>query len=815
MLHDFRAAVRQLANSPGFTALVVLIIALGIGANTAIFSVVRAVMLRPLPMAEPDRLVRLRENFASGSDETQLNLSPITWQRWRQYNDVFTDSAAATGASFTLTGEGNSQYVPAAVVSYNFFTVLGVPPLLGRDFLPEEDRPGGPRVVLIGHGFWQRVLGGAPDVIGRTLTLDGEKRTIVGVMPEHFRHPYRAELWTPIALVIDPARTAGNYLYAPARLKPGVTLEQARRSMRELCARLAKEFPQANSAREAWIVPLQESFIHDTKLKMFAILAAAGFVLLIAGANIASLLLARHIERETDTSIRAALGATRGRLLREFLAQSLVLAVAGSVAGVLVAVWLTGPLVALSPMASDATGNAMREFDTTARLDGVVLAVITGLTLLVGLGFGLLPALRGTRSNLSLALKGDGRGATLDRGARRTLGALVITEIAVAVVLLVATGQMVKSFHRLVTQPWGFATDHRLTFDITFSERHFAGQEARRAFLAKSLERLRALPGVVAATAATTDLVNLGVNMAAITPEGSTPPAARGYFLTSHRLVVPGYFADAGIRIVRGRALDSTDQPDGPKAAVISEQFARRFWPDENPIGKTIKRGRATDTRPPYVVVGVAADIKGISDSLDGDVVGLWYLPYSQNANFLADDVTFIVHTATAPEGLQSAVRTALAQVDPDIAAYHFGTLERLLDDTYAEDRFALLLISLFGVLGLVLAAVGLYGLLAFQVVRRTREIGVRAALGAQGGDIVALVLRQAAGLVFAGLGAGLLAALALSRILQSQLHEVSPTDPAAYLLAALVLSIAALLACWLPARRASQVDPMVALRSE
>ena len=815
MLHDLRLAVRSLAKSPGFSAVVVLLLALGIGANTAIFSVVRAVMLRPLPMEQPDRLVRLRENFANGGEETQLNLSPLTWQRWRQYNDVFTDIAVATGASLTLTGEGDAQYVPAAVVSDNFFSVLGVRPLLGRNFLPEEDQPGGPRVVLLSHGFWQRVLGGAPNVIGRVLTLDGEKRTVVGVMPPNFRHPYRAELWTPIALAIGPTSSNAHYLYAPARLKPGVSLEQAHRSLRALCERLAHEFPDPNSAREARIVSLQDSFVRDSRPKLLAVTAAAAFVLLIAGANIASLMLARHIARETETSVRAALGATRGRLLREQLAQSLVLAVAGGLAGVLLAAWLTGPLYALSPMASDATGNAMREFDTTVHLDGTVLAVTTALTLFVGLGFGLLPALRGTRGNLQLALKGGSRGATLDRGARRTLGTLVIVEVAVAVVLLVATGLLVKSFRALLDQPWGFDLEQRLTFNVAFSARLRPEHAARVTYLEQALEKLRALPGVVSATATTPDLVAFGRNLAAVTPQGSTPPEARGYFLINHRLVTPGYFQDSGIPIVRGRALDATDRVDGQKVAVVSETFAKNFWPGQDPIGKSIKRGRPNDPRPPYVVVGVAADIRGTVDATDGNLPGLWYLPYAQNPNYLSDDVTFVVHTRVPPASLQSAVRAEMAKVDRNLAPYEFNLLTRLVDDTYVEDRFSLLLVTLFGVLGLVLSAVGLYGLLSFQVSRRTRELGVRTALGAQAGALILLVFRQGAWLVAAGLASGLAASLAFARMLESQLHGISAADPTAYLLAATVLTFAAALACWFPARRAARIDPMVALRNE
>lgn len=814
-LHALQEGFRQLRRAPGFSFLIVLIIALGIGANTAIFSVARAVMLRPIPMAEPDRLVRLRENFASGAEETQLNLSPVTWQRWRESNTVFTDIGAATGATYTLTGVGEAEYVPAAVVSYNFFSVLGVPPMLGRNFLAEEDRPGAPGVVLVSHGFWQRVLGGAPDVVGRVITLDGQKRTIVGVMPPSFRHPYRAQIWAPLALRIDPSQSFSRYLYAPARLKPGVTIAEARQAMRELCDNIRRQFPDPNNARQAHILPLQDSFVRDSRPRMFAIMAAAVFVLLIAGANIASLLLARQVSRATETSVRAALGASRGSLLQGFLAHSLALSLVGSVLGIIVAAGLTGPLYALSPMASDATGTAMREFDTSIRLDGQVLLMTTGLTLLVGLGFGLIPAFRGTRNDLQLAVKGAARCSTADRATKRTLGSLVVGEIAVAVVLLVGTGLMIKSFSNLVALDWGFDTDDRLAFTVTFSDRLRPGHSERTAYMEQSLERLRALPGVASATATTLDVIQLGRNLAGITPEGSQPPAARGYFVTTHRMVVPGYFKDSGIPILRGRAIDETDRPDGQKVAVISETFAKRFWPGQDPIGKVIRRGRADDPRPPYLVVGVAADIHGIADPTAGELVGMWFLPYGQNPNYLANDVTFVVHSKVTPESLQKQIRAELDRVDPTIAPHDFNTLDRLVEDTRVEDRFGLLMVSLFGAVGLFLSAIGLYGLLSFQVAQRRREFGIRAALGSRTFDTVWLIFRTGSGLASAGLSLGILVAAGLSRVIEGQLFGVTGLDPLAYVAAGLVLSATAAMACALPARRATQVDPMVALREE
>jgi putative ABC transport system permease protein len=813
MRHTFR----QIAKSPGFSATIILILALGIGANTAIFSVVRAVMLRPLPMHEPERLVRLYETSdPTGLDASQLNLSPQTWLRWRELNTVFTDIGRATGVSLTLAGADGAERIQGSQISHNFFPVLGVQPLLGRNVRPEEDTPGADRVVLISHGFWQNRLAGAADVIGRTITLDGHAHTIIGVMPRHFRHPYRSELWVPFAQAIDLAVHSGRFLYAPARLKPGITPDEARRSMIALCARIEREWPQAANPKAAAVNPLREGFVSDLRPKLLTISAAAAFVLLLAAANVASLLLARHIEREGETSVRAALGASRGRLIRDSLAHSLMLAAAGSALGVMVAAWLIGPLVALSPLGSDATGRAIREFDPTVSLDPTVMAVSVVLTLFTALAFGLLPAWRAGRANLQHALKGSGRSGTLDRGTRRVLGGLVAAEVAVAVVLLVGTGLMVRSFQELVDRPWGFATANRLVFDVSFTPQLRPEHAARADYVDQALGRLRALPGVVSATATTPHPMTAARSLAAISPVGGIEaPRERGYFLIYHRLVTPGYFQDMGVRILRGRALDETDRPDGPRVAVVSETFAKNMWPGQDPLGKEIKRGRINDPRPAYVVVGVAADTRAVLDPTDGQVAGSWFLPYAQNPAFLTDNVTFVLETVAPPETLQTAARAALAGVDRNIALYGFNTIERMIDEAHAEDRFALLLITLFGALGLILSAIGLYGLLSFQVARRTREIGVRAALGAGQGDIVSLIVREAGRLVLIGSVLGCAGAFMASRVLRNQLNEIPLDDPTTYLLAVGTLLVAAALASWLPTRRATRVDPMVALRSE
>jgi putative ABC transport system permease protein len=466
-------------------------------------------------------------------------------------------------------------------------------------------------------------------------------------------------------------------------------------------------------------------------------------------------------------------------------------------------------------MASDATGTARREFDYAPRIDRPVLLASIGLALAVGIGAGVVPAWRASRGAPAAAVRVGGRGSTLDRGTRRTFALLVVGEMGLAAVLLTATLLVVQSFRNLVGEDWGFATGSRLVFSVTFSDRLRPEHVQRVAYVEQALERLRALPGVLSATATTPDIVNLGRSLAGITPEGTTPPPNRGYFLVNHRLVFPGYFRDFEIPIVRGRRLERTDVVGHPQVAVVSETFARRHWPGQDPIGKTIKRGRPDDPRPPYEVVGVAADVKGVADVQDGDVPGVWYLAYAQNPGFLTDDVSFVLHTRTEPLALESAVRAVLDGVDSTLAPYDFTTVARMTEDSYVPDRFAALLVGLFGALGLVLAGIGLYGLLSFQVARRTRELGVRAALGARSADILSLVLRDGARLVLPGLALGLAGALGVSRLLGSQLHGLNATDPLSYATAGVVLCLAAGLASWLPARRAAQADPVVALRTE
>jgi putative ABC transport system permease protein len=820
MLADFRHALRSLARSPGFTAACVLVLALGIGANTAIFSVVEAALLRPLPFPQADRLVRLYEAFDdSDARANTLNLSELTVRQWREHGrDIFTDLAAATGGAVTLgrAGDAPARTLPAARISANFFSTVGLLPTLGRNFTADEDRPGGPRVVIVSHDFWQRELGGRADALGRTITLDDAPSTVIGVMPKNFRHPYRAEVWVPLAAAFDPAGSRGHYLYGAARLRPGVTLEQADAAVRRLCASLNSAAPDPQNPHRAYIRPLREGFIVDLQPKLLVIAAAAFCALLIAAANFAGLLLARTIAREGELAIRAALGASRARLLRGLVAQALVLAALGTAAGLLLASWLTPALVALSPEGSDATGSAMREFDFGVRLDWPAFAFAIGALLFAG-AFGLLPAWRGARTDLRTAMNGAGRSATLDRGTQRLLSALVVGEIAAAAVLLVGAVVLTQYFSRLVNEPWGFATEHRLTFNTILPSRLFATPDARLRALDRTLGELRALPGVHSASVTLPHPLYSARQLVSNNPEGTPPPEPRGFHLAYLRAAAPGYFATAGQTLLRGRDFTDADRGDTDPVCIINESFARRFWSGQDALGRRVKLGRVDGPRPWLKVVGVVADTKVLADPNDGEIDGTLCLPIPQvlalSAGF--NEFTFVLETAGEPRALESAARAALTYADSRLAAYEMNSIAATAAESRVTERFALVLVSLFGALGLVLAAIGLYGLLSLHVARRTREFGIRSALGATAAGMVQLVAAQGVRLLALGFLVGAAGAWVALRFAHARWPELSATNPLPFLAAAAVLAVAVTLACWFPARRAARVDPIIALHAD
>jgi putative ABC transport system permease protein len=817
-MNNLRYALRVLWKSPAFSIIAVATLALGIGANTAIFSVIESALLRPLPFPKADRLVRVYETFdENGSRSDLLNLAEKTVRQWREYgSDIFEGIGAATGASVTATSPGQSaQSFPAARISANFLNVLGLQPARGRNFTEAEDQPGGPRVVIVGYDFWQRNLGGRDDVLGQTVKLDDASYTIVGVMPKTFRHPYRAELWLPIALNFAASAQPNHYLYGVARLRPGITLAQADAAARRMCAAIIQAAPDPANAPRAYLIPLRDSFILNLRPKLLLIAGAALCALLVAAANFAGLMLARVVERDGEMALRAALGATRGRLIREGLVQALVLAAFGTIFGLLIAGWLTPALVALSPEGADATGSAIREFDHGVRLDWPVFAFAAGAMLLIGVGFGLLPAWRASRTDLRSALGSIGRGATLDGGTRRLLGGLIVVEIAIAAVLLMGSLTLTQYFRKVVHEPWGFSTDHRVVFNAMLSDRLFASVDARARAIDKTLLELRALPGVRSAAVTAPAPMEAARDLMGCVPEGSQPAEPRGTYLAYMRAAGPGYFSTIGQRLLRGRDFSETDRADSPPVCIVNESFARRFWPGQDPLGKRVKNGRLDNPRPWYTVVGVVADTKAIADPRDGEVVGTVAMPLSRWLANNGDEMTFVVESKGEAKSLEGDLRHALARADKRLAAYDLIALDQAAAQSWVTERFLFVLVSLFGVLGLVLASIGVYGLLALQVTRRTREFGIRLALGATARALIHLVAVQSVRLLAFGFLAGGIAAWAAARIVHHQWPEIPASDPLIWVGAIIVLSAGVTVASWLPARRASRVDPIIALRAE
>ena len=821
-MNDLRYALRMLLKSPGFSFIAIATLALGIGANTAIFSVVEGTLLRPLPFPGAERLVRIFEALdENGARSASLNLSDRTVQHFRDFGrDIFEDIGAGTGSAAVvgLNNGSPAQTVPAARVTSNFFSVLGLPPTQGRNFTVEEGRDHAAAVAIISDDFWRNTLNGRRDVLGSAIVIDGTPRTIIGVMPKSFRHPYRANIWLPLVLEPDNAATINNhYLYGVGRLHAGVTPAQAQEAVRRLCTAINRNDPNPANARAAYMPPLHESFVMDLRPKILVIVGAALCALLIAATNFAGLLLARVIEREGEFALRAALGASRRQLVRQQLVQALLLATIGTALGLLVASWTTPILFALSPEGADATGSAMREFDYAARLDLPVFAFATGVMALVGLGFGLLPAARASRTDLRGAISVTSRGATLDRNARRLLGSFVVIELAIAAALLTASVTATQFFRKLIEEPWGFETKDRLAFNVTVPDRFFPTATAKQNALESSLTQLRTLPGVESATVVSPSPMDASWTLMLFNAEGASAPEPRGVYTAYSRVPVPGYFQSVRQPLLQGRDFLESDGPDAPLVCIISQSIGKRFWPNESPIGKRIRWGRLDGTRPWFTIVGVVDEMKAIADPRDGEVVGMIARPLAQmlvQTTAPLDDITFVLHTKGRAIS-ESVIRAALARADSRLAVYNVVSLADAAAQSRTTERFIFVLVSAFGLLGLILAAVGLYGLLSLQVARRQREFGIRSALGATARQIIQLVANQGARLLAIGFAVGALVTWVCFRLIQNHWAEMPAPNVFAWIGGGGVLSAAVALACWLPAQRAARVDPVVALRAE
>jgi putative ABC transport system permease protein len=799
LMKDVRYGIRMLTRNPAFTAVAVIALALGIGANAAIFSVVNAVLLRPLPFADPDRLMVLRETKLPQFPE--FSVAPANFMEWQKQNTVFERMAAFQNSAYNLIGVGEPERLQGMRVSDGFLAMLGVQPARGRDFLPEEDQPGHNQVVIISDGLWQRRFGGDPNILNQAITLNGNSYTVVGIMPADFRFGGSAtDIWSPTAFDAKAAQQHGShYVAVIGRLRPGVSVEQARAEMSAIAERLAAQYPDQLAGWNVKVVPMLEFTVRSIKLALYVLMGAVLFVLLIACVNVANLLLARAASRQKEVAIRTALGAGRRRIVRQLLTESVILAIVGGTVGLFLAIWGKDVLLALAP--EDLP--RVRE----ASLDARVLVFTIGITLLTGVIFGLVPALQASKPNLNETLKDAGRGST--EGGRRHLlrSILVVVEVATALVLLVAAGLMIKSFWRLQHVDPGFNSDHALMAKVALPSKKYATPEQQIAFFNELLEKVSRLPGVEAAGASVVlpmdDDYVLGFDV-----EGR-PPVPGEDESTNYYSVTPDYFKAMGIPLRQGRLFDDRDQKNSPRVIIINESMARRLFPDENPVGKRIylTQGKEKIYRE---VVGVVGDVKQYG--LDQTTPLESYEPFAQQP---FNAMALVVRAGGDPTQLSAAIRGEVLSIDKEQPVSSIKPLTALVSSSISQQRFAMLLLGVLAAVALLLAAVGIYGVMSYSVTQRTHEIGIRLALGASSRDILRLVVGHGLMLTLVGVVAGLGAAFLLMKIMATLLFGVSATDFATFVIFSASLTVVALAACLVPARRALRVDPMVALRYE
>jgi putative ABC transport system permease protein len=797
MFQDMRFGLRMLLKHPGFTFIAVLTLALGIGANTAIFSVVNAVLIRPLPYPEPDRLVILDEVPPGGG---QFAIAPGNFVDWRDQSGSFVGMAAFGRMSFNLTGHGEAERLPGLRLSANSFALLGIKPALGRDFLPEEDQPDYNRVVILSYGLWQRRFGGEPDLVGKMLTLDGNSYTVIGIMPRDFRFFEGIEVWTPLALTPRERASHDKHDFnAFARLKPNVSLEHARAEMSAIAGRLAAQYPISNDDWGIRLTPLRDEVVGPIQPVLLALSCAVAFVLLIACANVGNLLLARSAVRQREVAIRAALGASRRRVIRQLLTESLLLGIAGGVIGLLLAVWGVNFLRVLTP---DSLGVE------TVAIDGRALGFTAIVSLLTSLLFGLAPAVQAANPNLSESLKEGGRSGVEGRGRNRTRSLLVIAEIAMSLALLISAGLVIKSFIRLLQVDPGFQSKGLLTMQVSLPNAKYPERSSRAVFFQQLTEKIAALPGVASAGAASTLPFRIDEVQEFII--GGRPPITPGKEPSANYYAVSAdYFRAMEIPLLKGRAFTGRDTKDAPRVAIISESLTRRYFPDEDPIGKRmdISKGGFGTWRE---IVGVVGDVKHYG--LDSQTTVQIYEPYLQ-VTYPA--MSLVVRTTGDPREIAAAIRGQVAAMDNDQPVANIRTMDVIVSGSVARQRFSALLLALFAGVALILAAVGIYGVMSYYVAQRTHEIGIRMALGAERCDLLRLVVGKGMLLALIGVMIGLAAAFTLTRLMSGLLFEVEATDRVTFAATAVLLTSVALLACWIPARRATKVDPIVALRSE
>ena len=811
LLQDLRYSFRRLAKSPAFTGIVVLTLALGIGANTAIFSAVNAVLLRPLPYRESHQLVTIEHLYPSLDLEAPVSVPGFL--DYKRKSRSFASMAVQTGWQANLTGIDEPVRLQGQRVTGEFFTTLQVPALLGRTLQPGEDSAGHDRVAVLSYDAWRRIFGGATDIVGRSISLNGESYEVVGVMPSGFRDFFNrnAEVWAPLVFqpdqMTDDNRTT-EFLNLTARMRPGVPVEQAAGEMRTVAEQLKRDYP--DNYPDNWtliVTPLSIQATGNVRPALLVLLGAVGFVLLIACANVANLLLARAATRSKEIAVRTALGATRERLLQQLLTESVLVSLAGGVVGLLLAYAGVRALVAAD------IRNIPRADEIG--IDGTVMLFTLGVSILAGVLFGLAPAVHTATPDLHGALKEGGRGTTADRGSHALRRSLVVTEVALALTLLTGAGLLLKSFARLQQVDPGFEPANLLTFNLALPQIRYPSDTAQIAFFDQVFPAIAQVPGVIAAGGTSVMPFGGSWSTGSFDIEGYEPPEDQPGPWGDIRIVSPSFFETLRIPLLRGRYLTDEDRAGSRPVAVIDQEFVRRYWPNENPLGKRFTFGPpdgVTDTTQNewIEVVGVVGHTA--HEGLDADPRIQLYLPYRQSG---FPFMQVAVRTRGNPERYVNLVRAAVRSVDPDQPISNLAQMEELLSRSVGQRRLSMMLLSLFSGIALVLASVGIYGVMSYSVTQRSRELGVRIALGADRTDVLRLVLQQGMGLAVLGIGIGLAAALALTRLIESQLYGVTATDPATFALVAGVLAATALLANLIPAIRATRLDPAVVLREE